>query len=118
DPEIKRLARRFGDLEANRLARLALGDGGALLDSPRREDVADLQADQVAAPKLAVDSHIEQRQVASVVCHLQADSDRPYVFRQQRALLADDAPLVPGRMFSPEYWKIVGGHGVTSCPPA
>lgn len=85
---------------------------------PRRKDVAHLQAGQVTSPKLAVDGRVEQRQVASVVCHLQADADRPDVFRQQGALLAEDASFVPGRTFGADRRKIVGGHGVTSRPPA
>ena len=118
DPAFERLACRFGDLKADRLARLALGNGGALLHPSGCENVPDLQADQVAASKLAVDSHVEQRQVASVVRHLQADPDRPDMFRQQRPLLTDDAPLVPGRTFRPKRRKKIDGHGMTSCPPA
>jgi hypothetical protein len=92
----ERLSDRFGDLEPDGTPGLALRDGGALLFAPGGEDVADAQRDQVAAAKLAVYRHVEQREVACVAGHLEAYADRPDVLRLERALLADDTTLVPG----------------------
>lgn len=118
DPALEGLSRCFSDLEANRLTRLALGDGGALLHPPCREDIPHLPANQVADAKFAVDGHIEQGKITSVVCHLEADTERPYMLRQQGALLADDVPFVLGWVFRPKFGQKIGGHGDTSYPQA
>lgn len=39
------------------------------------KDVTDLRADRVAAPQLAVDSHVAQRKAALIVCHLEPDAN-------------------------------------------
>ena len=58
-------------------------------------DVADLEADQVAAAKLAVDSQVEECKLPYAVFHLQADSECPDVLELERRLLTDDLALVP-----------------------
>jgi hypothetical protein len=58
-------------------------------------DVPHLQADQVAAAELAVDSQVEECQLAHPVLHLEADSECPDVLKLERYLLADDLALVP-----------------------
>jgi len=67
----------LGDLEPDRLARLALDHRGPLLDAPGGEDIVDPGADKVAAAQFAVDGHVEQRKVTGVACHLEADPDGP-----------------------------------------
>jgi hypothetical protein len=68
-------------------------------------DVPDLQADQVTAAELAVDSQVEECQLAHPVLHLEADSERPDVLELERCLLADDLALVPWLAMSS------GGYG-------
>jgi hypothetical protein len=75
NPVLKRQPRRFSDFKPNRLLGLALSDGSALLHPPGRKHIPYLQTDEVAAAQLAVDSHIEQCQVALIVRHLKSDSD-------------------------------------------
>ena len=67
------------DLEPDRLTGLALDHRGPLLDAPGGEDIPDPEADKIATSKLAVDGHVEQREVAHVACHLEADADGPMV---------------------------------------
>lgn len=62
----------FGDLEPNRLPRLALDDRGALLDLPGREHVRHLELDEVPAAQLAVDCKVEQRKISGAVRDLEA----------------------------------------------
>jgi hypothetical protein len=95
DPALQGNAGGLGDLEENRLARLALDHGGPFLHVPGREDIADPKAHQVAAAQFAVDGHVEQRKVTRVACHFKADPDGPDVPWKERTLLADDAALVP-----------------------
>jgi hypothetical protein len=75
DPTLERLARCLGNLEADRLAPLARGDGGALLHPSGGEHVPDLQTDEVAATQLAVDCRVERREVAPVVGHLEPQAN-------------------------------------------
>ena len=57
--------------------------------------IGHLQTNKVAAPKLAVDGQIEQREVAKTSGNLQARSDRPDLPRMKGAFLADETSLVP-----------------------
>lgn len=56
--------------------------------------------------------------VPPIIRHLKADTDGPYMLRQQGTLLADDAPLVPGGVFRPQGGQKIDGHGDTSHPQA
>ncbi len=62
-------------------------------------DVAHPQADEIAAPKLAVDGQIEHGEVTDRMGILEVDADGPNVFGLERWLLADELPLVPGFAF-------------------
>jgi hypothetical protein len=102
---------------AHRLAGFALGDRGALFHPVRGIDITELQAHEVAAPQLAVDRHIEQREVAIVVGHLKPDANLPDMFRKQRTFLAYDAAFVPGRTLGPDCGEKFDGHDdISSCP--
>lgn len=58
-------------------------------------DVADLERNEVAPTKLAVDAEVEEREFAYSVLHLKTNSKRPDVLDLERSLLADDLALVP-----------------------
>ena len=58
-------------------------------------DVADLQGDEIASPKLAVDAQVKEREISHPPFHLQADTQRPDVLHFERCLLPDDLALVP-----------------------
>ncbi len=58
-------------------------------------DVSNLQLKQVAAPRLAVDAKVEQRQFPRSAKDLKADPDSPNFFEFERRLLTDKFVLVP-----------------------
>ena len=95
DPSLQGHARRFSDLETDRLARFAMCDRSTLFDTPRSVNIVHSQADQIATSELAIDGHVKQREITPIVCHFQTDTDGPDMFGKKWALLADNAPLVP-----------------------
>src|SRR3989338_2345506 len=117
DPTIERQPGSFSDLKADRLSRLTLGHLGTLLHPPSGKHVPDPQRDEVASAKLAVYGHVEQREVALVVGHFEADPDGPDMPRQERALLTNDAALVPGDASRTKGGEKIVGHEYTSSPP-
>jgi hypothetical protein len=86
----------FGDFELDRSAGFPLDHRGAVPDSAPDAHIADLEPHEVAAPQLAVEGQIEQSEVASTLFELKPDADCPDLLWLQRALLADEAVLVPG----------------------
>ena len=86
----------LGNLELHRPAGLLLHDGRAIANPPTGEHVIDPQADEIAAPELAVDRQIEHRKIASATLHLQPYSNGPDILRLQRALLTGQASSAPG----------------------
>jgi hypothetical protein len=86
----------LGDFEQDRPARLLLDRGATFANPAAGADIIDLQSDDVAAPELAVDRKVEQREVAFAALQLKPDPNCPDIFRLERALLADQAALVPG----------------------
>jgi len=61
-------------------------------------DITYPQFDQIAAPQLAVDCQVEEREVAQVLSQLQADADRPDLLKLQGRLLANELAPVLGAM--------------------
>jgi hypothetical protein len=86
----------FGDFELDRSAGFPLDHCGAVPDSAPDAHVVDLEPHEVTAPQLAVEGQIEQSEVASTLFELKPDADCPDLLWFQRALLADEAALVPG----------------------
>jgi hypothetical protein len=56
----------------------------------------DLQANEIAASELAVDRKVEQGEISFPALQLKPNPNGPDIFRLERALLADQAALVPG----------------------
>ena len=54
------------------------------------------EPDEITAPKFAVDSKVEQREVTFSPLQLEPDPYGPDISRLQRTFLTDEAPLVPG----------------------
>lgn len=58
-------------------------------------DVSDLEGDEIASAKLAVDIQVEEREISHPPFHLQPDTQRPDVMHFEGCLLPDDLALVP-----------------------
>jgi hypothetical protein len=111
-PRADRLPRQISDFELDRMTGLALRDRHAFTDDASDHEVRNLQADQIASTKLAVDCEIEQRKVAKIAGKLEAHADGPYVLGQERALLPEYAAFVPRDLGRNDGWKMDLGHGV------
>jgi hypothetical protein len=103
DPLLDSLTGRGRDLELDRSLRLVLHH-----DSPRGQllavaNVPDLEGNEGASTKLAVDPQIEEREFAHPVFHLESNTECPDVLGLERSFLADDLALVP--------WLAVNGVG-------
>ena len=91
-----------------------------MLDLAGREDIGDLEPNQVAAAQLAVDGKVEERQFTGPLGDVETDTDRPDMFRFERLFLADDATLVPSGAAGADGWQILSSHDGFSdpaCPP-
>src|SRR5262244_1510571 len=101
-----------GNFELHRSPRFLLDYGAAVADLHARPYVMDLQAEEIAAPELAVNRKVEQGKVAFGALELEPDPNCPDVFRLERALLAGQATLVP-RSLPGRRWR--GDRGVHGC---
>ena len=57
--------------------------------------VADLEGNEVAASKLAVDTQVEEDKLTHPALHLESNPERPDFFELERGFLADELALVP-----------------------
>lgn len=83
-PSGERLPRTLTNLKSYGLGRLALNDGGTLLDLPGSKHVRYLQFDEIAASQFAINRKVKERKIAVVLGNLKADPDNPNVLRHQR----------------------------------
>jgi hypothetical protein len=95
-PVLQRCARLLGDLELHRTASLVLDNCGPVSHVTTCADVIDPKADKVAAPELAVDVEVEQREIACAVLDLKSDTNGPDLFRPQGTLCPTRRPLFHG----------------------
>lgn len=75
------LARLLSDLGPDPPTRLALPNGRAIDGIAMWRDALDLEVDQVAATRLAIDREIEERQVPRPPRELQPGLNRPDLLR-------------------------------------
>src|SRR5262249_32146936 len=73
--------------------------------------ILDPHPHEVAAPEFAVDRQVEQREIASAPLQLEANANGPHILRLQRALLAGQPSLIPGRVPA-RGGRGFGGHGL------
>ncbi len=92
-PLLNRGSCAFGYLKAHGFLRLALKDRSPFLDLTRRHYIYDLHLHQAAAAQLAIDCHVEQREIAMVLSQFKPHSDRPDVLWFQRSLRPTIRPL-------------------------
>ena len=83
-------------LELDRPVGFLLNNSSTVANVLSHAYVGDSESHKVAAAQLAIDREIEQGEVAAMVFELEPDPDRPDLLWLERALLADEAPLVPG----------------------
>ena len=95
DPLLHGLARGRCDLELQRTLRIVLNHRGTGGHVVAVADVPNLEADEVAPAQLAVDSQVEEGELAHPVFHLQANMKRPDVLELERCPLTDGPALVP-----------------------
>jgi hypothetical protein len=69
---------------------------GACRDTLSVGDIPDLEFDQIASPKLAVDAEVEQRQFACSTVNLKPDTYRPNFLEFERRFLANQG--LPARV--------------------
>jgi hypothetical protein len=67
--------------ELHRPARLGLCNGRARADLAATDDVADLEAYDIASSEFAVDCHIKERAVAKPPVVIEVEADAPYLLR-------------------------------------
>lgn len=73
---------------------------------PGRHDIDDFHLDQITSAQLAIDCHVEQREVAMVLGKFKSKSDCPYILWLWRAFLTDNATLVPCRAKCANGWQV------------
>ena len=95
DPLLYGIAGRRRDLELHRALGLVLHNHGPTCHMVAVMHVPDLEADEVAPAELAVNSQVEESELAHPVFHLEPDSKRPEVLDLEGRLLSDDLALVP-----------------------
>ncbi len=95
DPGLNCFARGRGDLKLDGPLRLPLQHDCPRCDLIAVTDVAHLQSDQIAASQLAVNSEVEQGELADAILGLKTDTECPDVFDLERCLLPDDLAFVP-----------------------
>lgn len=108
-PVLDRGPSLLGDFELDRSPGLLLDHGAAVANPGTGAHVIHLQADEIAAAKLAVDRKVEQSKIALTALQLKPDPNCPDIFRLQRALLAGQVTLVP--------WSLLDGaeDGIAVC---
>jgi len=84
------------DFELDRSPCLFLDHGATVSHPAAGAYVVDPQADEIAASQLAVDREVEQGKISFPALQLKPNPNGPDIFRLERALLADQAALVPG----------------------
>jgi len=87
--------RLFGDLKLDGPHCFLLDNGRSIPDRTTRPKVLDSQSDAIPSTELAIDGEIEQRQLSDCPTHFETNSDRSYIFRLKRPLLANENTFVP-----------------------
>jgi len=95
DPAGHGLAGWIGEFKLNRSSGLLLDHVRPCRRSISVGHIADPELDQIASPKLAVDSEIEEREVASTAGQLEPSTDCPNFLELERPLLPHEFVLVP-----------------------
>jgi hypothetical protein len=93
-------------LKPDRTSGLSLTHRGSSNGIAVGRNVIDLEGDNIATPKLAVDRDIEQRQVARLLLYLKPGPNCPDVFLPQGRLGSDQLAFIPRIRFSAGATKL------------
>jgi len=96
DVTIERLTGLLGHFEPDRPSGLLLADRSALHGMSVWRNVFDPEANEVAAPELAIDGKIEHGEIARPPLDLELGADRPNVLGSERGFRTNQFALVPG----------------------
>jgi hypothetical protein len=96
NPSEDRIAGRLGDLKLHRSLGFLLHDNRARGNPVAVRDISDTQLHEIAAAQLAVERHIEERELALAIAKFETNPNRPNVPEFERCLLPDQLALVPG----------------------
>lgn len=76
-------------------------------------DPSDVETNEVASSQFAVDSEVDESQLAEVARQLQLYSDRPDLLELEWSLLADELAIVQaGRETGCKAFRFIGSSGV------
>jgi hypothetical protein len=92
---IQGLPGRLSEFEFHRPSSLLLADARSIGRVAARRDVIYFQGDDVATTKFAIDSDVEQRQIANPTLDLELRPDGPDMLRAEWRLRANDLSLIP-----------------------
>src|SRR6516164_8652544 len=108
------------DFELDRSPCLFLDHGATVSHSAAGAYVVDLQTDEIATSELAVDRKVKQGKISFPDLQLKPNPNGPDIFRLERALLADQAALVPGSLLARNgQWEIavcIVGSSIPTVP--
>jgi len=108
----------FGNFELYWPLGLTLDDRHTFTDPVSCDKIGHFQSDEIAAAKLAVDREVKQRQVPEIARKFKSGTNGPHLFREQRAFLANEPPLVLGPVFWLDCGKLDIGHEKSSTLPS
>ncbi len=106
------------DLELHLSFRLALNNRDAVAHSVSDNEIGNLQADKIAAAKLAVDCKIEQSQIPEIAREFEPGADGPNLLWQQRPFLTNQPSLVPGYALRFDSRELDFGYEFSSIRPS
>src|SRR3546814_464541 len=92
---VDRVSSLLSDLEPDGSSGLPLLDSCALTRVAMGSDILDTEPYEVAGPKFAIHSEVEERQISKATFELKARPDRPDMLWLKRWLRADKLSLVP-----------------------
>jgi hypothetical protein len=96
NPRLNRYPRLIGDLELHWPPGFLLDYSRSVSHAPSNADIVQTYSDEITPAQLAVDRQIEHCEIAFAFLQLEADTNRPDLFRLQGPLLTDDPTLIPG----------------------
>ena len=118
NPLDNRSSRVLRYFELNWPACLALDDRHAVSNCSGNNEIGHFEANKVATAKLAVDSEVEQHEVALIPGEFEPRTNCPDLPWQEWTFLANQSVLIPRWPRRCDYWKLDTGHSEVSIQPS